>query len=100
MGVIHDTHNVLIYHFEAHDRIRPPLVRVLAQRDDCQLAMHFCHCQSPRYCLAFVVAEVWLFVDGSGKTICDAESGIRADEFAESIPITLVEAVDVEMQEP
>jgi hypothetical protein len=66
---------------------------VLAQRDDCQLAVHFCHCQSPRHRLSFIDPEVWRFVDGTGKAICDQESSIRANKFAESFPIALI--VDV-----
>src|ERR1700704_4856300 len=100
MRVIDDLHDVLIRNLESSGGTGPPFVSVRAERDDCQLAVHFCHCQSPRHRLAFIVSEVWGFVDGSGKAIGDAESSIRADEFAESFPVTLVEPVDVEMQKP
>src|SRR5258708_13346978 len=98
MRVIHDAHDVLIDHFEASDRIRRPLLPVLAQYYDCQLAVHFCNFQSPRHSLSFVVPEVWRFADGTGKAICDAESSIRANKFAESLPITLIESADLTMQ--
>jgi len=39
-------------------------------------------------------------VDGTGKAIRDAKSSIRANEFAEPFPITLIESLDVEMQKP
>ena len=100
MCVVHDAHDVLIDHFESSNRIRSPLASVLAQHYDCQLAVHFCNCQSPRHSLPFIVPEVWRFVDATGKAICDAESSIRANEFAEPLPITLIEPVDVEMQKP
>src|SRR6266550_1868230 len=92
MRVIHDAHDVPIDYFDASDRIRRPLVPVLAQHYDCQLAVHFCNCQSPRHALSFVVPEVWRFADGTGKAICDAESSIRANKFAEPRPITLIES--------
>lgn len=98
MRVIRNARDVLIHHFESSDGMRPPLVLVLAQRDDCQLAVHFRH--SPGYCQAFIVPEVWRFVDGTGKAICNAESSIGANELAQSIPVTLIEPVDVEMQKP
>ena len=98
MRVIRDVRDVLICHLESNDGTGPPFVSVLAQRDDCQLAVQFCYRQPPRHGLAFIVPEVGRFVEGSDKAICDAESSIRADEFAESLPITLIEAVDVEMQ--
>ena len=100
MRVIRDVGDLLICHSQSSDGTGPPFVSVLAQRDDCQLAVHFCHRQPPRNGLAFIVSEVGRFVEGSDKAICDAESSIRADEFAESFPITLIEAVDVEMQKP
>jgi hypothetical protein len=98
MRVIRDVHDLLICHLEAGDGRGSPFVSVWAQRDDCQLAVHFCHCQSPRHSLVFIVPEVGRFVERSDEAICDAESSIRADEFAESVPITLIEAVDLEMQ--
>ena len=67
MRVVHDAYDVVIYHFKSSDRFRPPLVPTLAQRDDCQLAIHLCHCQPPRYRQAFIVPEVRRFVDGTGK---------------------------------
>src|SRR5260370_29667753 len=97
MPVVHDAHDALINHFEASNRIRPPLVPVLAQDYDCQLAVHFSNCQSPWHCLAFVVPEIWRFVDGTGKAICDAKSSIGANQFAEPLPIPLVKSVDVEV---
>ncbi len=97
MREIYDAHDVLIDHFESSNRIRPPLVLVLAKHYDCQLAVHFCHCKSPRHSLPFIVPEIWRFVDGTTKTICNAESSIRADEFAESLPVTIIESVDVEV---
>ena len=39
MRVIHYARDVLINHFEASDGMRFPLAPVLAQRDDCQLAV-------------------------------------------------------------
>jgi len=100
MRVIRDAHDVLIDHFEPSNGIRPPLVLVLAKHHDCQLAVHICNCQSPWHSLPFVVPEVWRFIDGTGKAIRDAKSSIRANEFAESLPITLIEPVGVEMQNP
>jgi hypothetical protein len=46
----------------------------LAPNDDCQLAIHFCHCQPPRYGQAFIVPEVRRFVDGTGKAICTSSA--------------------------
>ena len=63
MRVIHDVRDVPIYHREPSDGMRPPIAPVLAQRDDCQLTVHLCHCQSPRHCLTFIVSEVWRFVE-------------------------------------
>lgn len=100
MRVIDDVHDVLIYDHETGDGIEPPIIAVLTQGDDCQLAVHLCHRKPPRHGLAFIVPKVGRFVEGSGKTIRNAESSIRPDEFAESFPITLIEAVDVEMQKP
>lgn len=102
MREIHDAHDVLIDHFEPCKGIRTPLALalVLAKYHDCQLAVHFCHCQSPRHSLPFIVSEIWRFVDATGKAICDAESSIRANELAKPLPITLVESVDVQMQDP
>ena len=100
MRVIHNARDVLIDHFEASHGIRPPLVPVLAQRNNCKLAVHFCHRQSPRHRLAFIIPEVWRFVDRTGKAIRDAELSIRANQFAESLPILLIKPVDVEMQKP
>src|SRR6267142_725258 len=100
MQVVHDAQDVLIDHFESSNRIRRPFVPVLALHHDCQLAVHFCNCQSPRHSLLFVLPEVRRFVDPTGKAICDAESSIRANEFAKPLPITLIEPVDVEMQKP
>src|SRR3981189_3628113 len=98
MRVIHDAHDGLIDYFGRSDRIRRPLVPVLAQHYDCQLAVHFCNCQSPRHSLSFAVPEVWRFADETGKAIWEAKSGIRANKFAEPLPITLIESVDIEMQ--
>ena len=100
MREIHDAHDALVVHFESSNGIWPPLVLVLAKHDYCQLAIHFCHCQSPWQSLPFIVSEVWRFVDGAGKAIRDAESSIRANEFAESLPIALIEPFHVEMQDP
>ncbi len=79
MRKIHDSRDVLIDHFESNHRIRPPLVPVLVQRDNCQLAVHFCNRQPPWHSLPFIVPEVWRFVDRTGKAICDPESSIRAN---------------------
>jgi hypothetical protein len=98
--VIDDVRDVPIYHLEPSDGMRSPIAPVFTQRDDRQLAVHFCYCQSPRHSLPFIVSEVWRFVERSDKAIGDAESRIRADEFTESLPITLIEPVDVEMQKP
>ena len=100
MPVVHDAYDVLIDHFESSNRIRPPLVPVFSKHNYGQLAVHICNRQSPWHSLPLIVSEIWRFVDRAGKAICDAESSIRADEFAESLPITLIEAVDVEMQKP
>jgi hypothetical protein len=100
MRVIHDAQNVLIDHFKAGDRIGPPFVPVLAKRNDCQLTVHFCHYHSPRHCQSFIVPEVWRFVDVAGKAICDTESSIRPNEFADPFPISLIEPVNVETQQP
>ena len=97
MRIIHDARDVLIDHFESSDRIRPPLSSVLAQHNSCQLAVHFCNCQSPWHSLPVVVPKIWRFVDRAGKAIRDAKSSIRAHEVAESIPITLIESVHVEV---
>ena len=79
MRVIHDTHDVLIDHFETSDRSRPPLVAVFLQRDDHQLAVHFCHRQPPRHCLAFIVLEIWRFLERTGKAIYNAQLSVRTD---------------------
>ena len=100
MRVVHDAHDALIDHFESSNRIRLPFVPVLAMHENGQLAVHFCNRQSPWHSLPLIVPEIWRFVDGTGKPISNAESSIRANEFAESVPIALVEPVDVEMQEP
>jgi hypothetical protein len=100
MRVIHDARDALINHFEASNRIRPPLVPLLAQHYDCQLAVHFCNCQSPWHSLPFIVSEVWRFVYGAGKAICNTELSIRGNELAESLPITLIESIDLKMQKP
>src|SRR4029077_9720354 len=78
MRVFHDAHDALIDHFESSNRIRLPLVPVLAQHDDGQLTVHFCNYQSPWHSLPLIVPEIWRFADGTGKAICDAESSIRA----------------------
>src|SRR5215472_1107616 len=100
MPIVHDALDVLIDHFEPSDRTGPPFVVVLAQHEDRQLAVHFRHCKSPRYCLPFIVPEVWRFFEGAGKAIRDAESSIGANEFPQPLPITLIEAFDIEMQKP
>src|SRR5258708_32048118 len=100
MRVVRDVHDVLICHLESSDGSWPPLAVELAQCDDGQLAVHFRRCQSPWHGLAFIVPEVGRFLEGPGEAICDPESSVGADEFAESVPITLIEAVDVEMQKP
>src|ERR1700712_3321061 len=100
MRVVDDADDVAICHFEASDGSGPPLVFVPAQDDESQVAVHLSDCQSPWQGLAFIVPEVGRFVEGSGKAVCDAESSIRADEFTKSLPIALIETVDVEMQDP
>ena len=100
MRVIDNARDVLPYHFESSHRMGPPFVPEVAQHDDRRLAVHFCHRQPPRYWLVFVVPEVWRFVDGSSKPICDVETGVRANEFTQPLPITVIEVVDVEMQKP
>ena len=100
MRVVDDVHDMLIYDHETGDGIEPPIIAVLTQCDDCWLAVHLCHRKPPRHDLAFIVPKEWRFVEQSGKTIGNAESSIRSDKFAESFPITLIEAVDVEMQKP
>jgi hypothetical protein len=79
MRVVHDALDVLIDHFESSDRSRPPLVTVLVQRDDRQLAVYLCHYQPPRHLLAFIVPEIWRFVDGTGEAIYDAQLSVRAN---------------------
>jgi hypothetical protein len=100
MRVVYDAQDVLIDHFKAGDRIGSPFVPVLAKRNDCQLAVHFCHCHSPRHCKSFIVPEIWRFVDGARKAIHDTESSIRANKFADPLPISLIEPVNVETQQP
>ena len=97
MREIQYARDLLVDHFEANNGIRLPLVPVLAKHCDRQFAIHFCHCQSPWDSLPFIVSEVGRFVDGTGKTVRDAELSIRANEFAESFPIALIEPVDVEV---
>src|ERR1700730_1901065 len=97
MPVIHNARDVRADYFDASDRSRLPVVAVLVQRDDHQLAVHFRHRQSPWHCLAFIVLEIWRLVDGTDKAIYDAQLSVRANEFAESLPITLIESVDVEV---
>ena len=58
MRVVHDARNVLIDHFESSNRVRPPLISMLAQQHDCQLAVHFCNCQPPWHSLLLVVPEI------------------------------------------
>ena len=100
MRVVHDARDVLIDHFESGHRIRPPLVPVLPHHDDCHLAVHFCHCESPRHSLPIIISEVWRFVERPGKAIYNAQLSVRANQFAESVPITFIKSIDVEMQKP
>ena len=100
MRVVRDVQDVLICRLNSSDGVGPPFVSIWAHRDNCQLAVHFCHSQSPWHGLAFVVPEVGRFVEGSGQAIGHAESSVGADELAESVPITLIEPVDIEMQKP
>lgn len=98
--VIHDAGDVFIYYLDSSDGTGPPFVSVWEQGDDGQLAIDLCDGEPPGHGLAFIVPEVWRFVEGSGKAIGYAEPRVGSDEFAESVPIALVEPVDVEMQEP
>ncbi len=79
MRVVHDARDVLIDHFESGHRIRPPLVLVLPHHDDCQLAVHFCNCESPRNSLPIIISEVWRFVERPGKAIYNAQLSVRAN---------------------
>jgi len=100
MGVVHDARDVLIGHFESRQGIGPPFVPVLPHHDDRQLAVHFCHCEAPRHSLPVVISEVWRFAERPGKAIYNAQLSVRANQFSESVPITLIESIDVEMQKP
>jgi hypothetical protein len=99
MHIVDDMRDMPISHFEPSYGVGPPIASGFAQHEDCQLAVHFGYRQSPRHCLAFIVSEIWGFVDGSGEAVHDAKLCVRANEFAQPVPITLIEAVDVEMQE-
>jgi len=99
MRVIHDAHDVTIDYFEASDRLRRPLVPVLAHHYDCQLDVHFCNCQSLRLAPSFVVPEVWRFIERPCKAIYNAQLSVRANQFAESVP-TFIKSIDIEMQKP
>jgi hypothetical protein len=100
MRVVHDARDVLINHLESGHRIRPALVSVLPHYNDCQLTVHFRHGESPRHSLSIIISEVRRFVERPSKAVYNAQLSIRANQFAESVPITFVKSIDVETQKP
>ena len=69
MRVIHDARDVKIDHFESSNRIRPPLISMLAQYDDCQFAVHFSNSQPPWHSLPLLVPEIWRFAQWAQETV-------------------------------
>src|SRR5215469_6471500 len=68
--------------------------------DDRRLAIHAPHRQPPRLRPAMVVGEIGRCGERTGETIRYLEASVGADQFADSIPILPIEAVNIELEEP
>ena len=60
-------------------------------------AVHFTHRHLPRKRHALIAAKVGRVDQPAREPVRDAETGVGADQFAESVPVALIESLDVKM---
>src|SRR5437879_6350424 len=97
MRVVDNAHDLVIRHVETYDRFWRPSLRVLPQRDDGRFAVHFTHRHSPWNRRALIATEVRRVDEPAGEPVGDAHAGVGRDQFAESVPVSSVESLDVEV---
>ena len=73
----------------------PSIARAVAemQENDCGLTVYLAQCQPPRHAHA-VDTEVAAIREAAGVSIGNEQSGVGADQFAESIPVLAIEPFD------
>jgi hypothetical protein len=80
-----------------HNRTRRPPVLVSQQDDDRRLAVDLARCHSPWNRPTLIATEIRRVDEAACEAIRHAQAGGGGDQFTKSIPVMLIESIDVEM---
>src|SRR5262245_64548191 len=96
--IVDDSDDLVIVHFETDHRFRRPDRIDRTQTDNHRYSVDIPQYHSPRQIHFLVLNEIRRIRKPSGKPICEEQARIRADKFADAIPVVPVESIDVEPQ--
>ena len=100
MCVIHDPVNLMGCNAQAYGGVWSPCVDVTPQNDHDGFTIHLTQSQLPWHRPPFVIAKVWRVCQWPRERVGYPELGVGTNQFAEAIPISAIEALDIELQYP
>ena len=83
-------------HFDPNYSRDLPRAGAEMQENDSRLTIYLAECQTPGYAHARIDTEIAAIREAAGVSIGHEQSGVGADQFAESIPILVIEPFDVQ----
>src|SRR4029453_10130354 len=78
-------------HFHPNDSFDRPRAVAEMQENDCRLTVYLAQYQPPRHAHAGIDTEVTAIREAAGVSIGNEQSGVVADQFAESNPVLAIE---------
>ena len=87
-------------HIEPDDSLDFPRAVPEIEENDRGLAVHFAQRQPPCHPHTFVDAKIARIGDAARESIGNEQTGIRADQFAQPVPIAAIESFDVKLKDP